>query len=743
MLVVATLAVAAWWLWNLDAGGGPRTNEEIAAESAPTAPRRVDSRPDIPAASEPAKPATETTPQPEASPEANPKGKPEAAAYDEPGITPVYGDLLKRGGAVITFDLRDAQGQWLIDESVSVRLIRRLGRFSINESCHWVFDDGVILCDGESSAGLEPGTYELEVEAGRYGWKRHTFTVQRGEKAMHELRLPYWRRIITCHFNDLQGNPLPFLTSPPNVETKKIGAPDDFYAQGPEQILRKPPTPGMGGGGGRGGKGGFAYRRARGSGGLMVYPTDGGKWYMAVFAGAPNTISAEGPASQWPGENLLVDGTFDSAADAKVEFRLAAPADLDAEYAKHFRMNADDPGQRSLLAWAERKGALAAADDPADEFSGARIVVDLGESQGLEPRLLEVEKDDKGAELPRRSFGGMVRMNRRGGLWYAQAAQGREYWLVIGSERDFEAEPERIKVNSRVTRLDRKPPAGVDNVLPWNLVPTLDAWAIHREAALFTPTMDLSVPLLRVDYAKPALLVPPAARAPATAEPELALKWRFGAHADANIFGSRRSTWQPQWIEFDEIKLPGETLLQQLDAGTLQPRPPSRGLYFRTVDPWGAGLPWVEATLHALEDDARAQRLRDLERRGNIDGWRPNLSTAFANDRADDPTGLTDKDLQRDRARRYVGADFERECKDDADLAFYLRTGAWYDSYSRLSTGKYGYHIDLRFSLTPGKKYVLYLWSNSRDDLQPDARIVFQATEVTDLGLITLPAYTE
>lgn len=738
LLVIMTLAVAAWWLWNLDAGDGPRANEESTAEERPLQHRGEEARPDAPASTVPAKPAPEAATHPETKPEA----KPEAAAYDEPAQIPVYGDLLKRGGAVITFDLRDAQGQWLIDEPVSVRLIRRLGRYSTSEDCYWSFDDGTVVCDGESSAGLEPGNYELEVVAGRYGWKRHTFDVQRGEKSRHELRLPYWRRIITCSFVDLRGRALPFLTGVPTVETTKTSAPDGFYPQHAPDILRLPPTPGMGGGGGRGGKGGFAYRRASGGGRAIVYVTDGGLWHVAVFAGAPNRISAESPGADWPGEDLVIEGTFDSAADSRVEFRMDAPSDLDTRYAQHYRMKAADPGDKSLLDWAARKGVLPPADDPADVFSGARIVLDLGVEPGFQPALTLIPRQEDGIEQPYPRVA-PTKMTRRGSLWYAPVALGDEYWLQISDDHGFESVPERIRAETRITRIARPAPTGSGLAMAWALNPTLDAWAIHRQALVQTSGSS-DGGQFGINFMRATLLLSEAGRDALAECSDARLVFQFGADAETSTLPKARGPWGVTWRELDAtLRLPGADMLNQLDAGTLQPASPRSGLYFRAVDPWGAGLPWVEATLHALEDDARAQRLRDIEIRGNKDGWRPDLSFRFANARERDPSGLTEDDLNRERVREFVGEDFERECKDDADLKFYLRTGAWYDSYTRLRGGEYGYHIDLERKLTPGKKYVLYLWSNSRHDLRPDARIVFQAAEVTDLGVITLPAYTE
>lgn len=71
--------------------------------------------------------------------------------------------------------------------------------------------------------------------------------------------------------------------------------------------------------------------------------------------------------------------------------------------------------------------------------------------------------------------------------------------------------------------------------------------------------------------------------------------------------------------------------------------------------------------------------------------------------------------------------------------AFMRKNGAWYSTFRKLQSDRCGY-MDGRFELEPGKRYVLYHWSNSRDELLPDRRIDFVATQrVTDL--VVLPGY--
>jgi len=750
LLLIVALGAAGWWLWQLDAGTAPRVNSELADDQPRKLQLIVDQLPDAP--KEPAKPATPDTPTKEDKPAAQPDIPP---VPDEPAIAPVYNDLLKRGGAVITFDLRDAQGQWLVEDSVTAKLVRKLGRYATDEDCFWSFDDGAVVCDGESSAGLEPGSYEIEIGAGNYGWLRHAFTVQRGEQGRFELRLPYWRRIITCSFNDLNGNALPFLPAAPRVETTSPAAPKQLESKSPGRILREPPTPsegGMGGGGGRGGRGGFVRRGS----GNSVYVTDGGKWYLAVFAGLHNIINAEGPGGPWPGTNLVIAGTFDSAADAHMEFRLDAPADLDTRYAESRRIGADDPGQRSLLAWAARKGAHPPLGDAADVApTSRRVLLNITGAQGLQPWYASVLSDEEGQLQPAPDWeiGKYRPPRRRDGQWFFDIPMDTRAWMRLWDGAAFVTEAELIETTQMVTTIDRAVIAKEVDVLPWLLPQTVDGWAVHRSFRISWSEYEgeLGPPIkfsqATFNLGRKSVLVPPLSELAAQERGTVFHEWmlagsatRIDLRAAMGVHG-----WNPireRVCGSSSLRADATEAFSMLNSGAQGPALKS-GLYFRAVDASGAGLPWVEATLHTLQDDQRAQRLRALERQGDKDGWRPYLNRTFANTRFRDPQGLTDADLQRERVREFVGQDFERECKDDADLKFYLRTGAWYDSFTRLTTGEYGYHIDLGRKLEPGKKYVLYLWSNSRDDLNPDARIVFQAAEVSDLGVITLPAYTE
>lgn len=94
------------------------------------------------------------------------------------------------------------------------------------------------------------------------------------------------------------------------------------------------------------------------------------------------------------------------------------------------------------------------------------------------------------------------------------------------------------------------------------------------------------------------------------------------------------------------------------------------------------------------------------------------------------------------RLRALLGDTVFEAFETDAQRLWFARNGAWYDVARPVRTDDHGYVATQDLTPVPGKVYVLYLWSRSRDASYPDARIVFEAGPgVTDLGVIRLPSY--
>ena len=94
---------------------------------------------------------------------------------------PVYGELVKRGGAIAKFQVLDARDQPLVGPSLKLQLWRKVGVRWIEDEVFWDSQNKCVVCDGLSSGGLEPGEYELEVRNDAYGDILHRFQVHKNE----------------------------------------------------------------------------------------------------------------------------------------------------------------------------------------------------------------------------------------------------------------------------------------------------------------------------------------------------------------------------------------------------------------------------------------------------------------------------------------------------------------------------------------------------------------------------------
>ena len=139
----------------------------------------------------------------------------------------------------------------------------------------------------------------------------------------------------------------------------------------------------------------------------------------------------------------------------------------------------------------------------------------------------------------------------------------------------------------------------------------------------------------------------------------------------------------------------------------------------------------MEGTLLAFEQDAASRRLRKH--------WMG--SAAEMEECYELLCKLAAKDVEAGHPDALRLNELLEKLADPASREWLRREGAWYSTRSRLFSSDHGY-MNLETGLVPGKRYVLYLWSRSRDEMTPDRRIDFVAAEgITDLGVVILPGY--
>lgn len=721
ILALLPLTIGAIVLWNQ--GGSSRASRSdsgaacaVGCTSVGTGAR--------PGAAMPCRPAiTPEVPRKTALTEAEPQSAADAFDDSDPMVArraphvADYGPGLARGGGRVEFQIRDAKGAELEGGGAPavVQLWRKLGTFGHDETARYDSESRMLVCAGAGDAGLEPGDYELRASFGVYGNVYHEFSVGPGETRREELRTPNWRRIVTLNFVDSNDRPVPFLVSPPRVNTE----PPKFEHESrlePSRVLRDPPRPAQGGGGG---SGGFSYRRSRNRAWSGVrFPTDNGRWYVRVFAGCSNGISVS------LGLDMFGVESWSETSDCTEEpwdhytVRLPLTPEYDDLMQQRQLTREDNPGNRALLTDPVNRQPA----PPADPFDEAtldenmwRLVITVAAPVPLTPILTQrFNLNDGPAEGDSAPRPQSLRYSPQHNVWWLDMAtcydaevrfEGAGILLpAAGSVERIAPGPQRVQRQHRsleCVQLLVSPPS-----------PTVHAFGHHCVCALGGVSPLAGTALPQSDGTRKVWI-----------PKHLALALEAGTRGEVQFFESELRT---RISHTCTITLSAKNV-QELALGGTSVQAEARGLALRAIGPAGEGLPWVEASLVTEEEDIASKRARLV--------W---LASRAANDRAmeDCYLRLGEEPDPGDELLALLG-----RFKDESARAFMKKNGAWYSTFRKLQSDRCGYMAG-RFELEPGKRYVLYLWSNSRDELLPDRRIDFVATEgVADLGVIVLPGY--
>lgn len=782
LLLLAGLA-GLWWLLQDDSRGRLPRND-VALDGAPVprvpGPQPVVERPQ--AAPEPDAPAPLLD---EPGPVAPAPATPEPELHQ-----PDYGPRLRRGAARIEFELADAQGAAIPAQYCSVSLWRMLGSHWLKEEAGTQSGTGLVVCDGLGEqnipgAGLEPGDYELDIHSNRYGAVRHRFTVMHGEKRREKLLLPNWTRTICFRFVHPDGSPVQWIKSPPAVTCTSPALPGQARSQPADVPLRLAPTdePGLVTGGGWYSSRSSSERMQRSND--SVYPTDDGRYWVRVFAGAENTVRFT-LGTLWGREEYTVTDTFTEARWDEVTVTLQTVADFAEQVAALEKRKADPPGGKQILA-ADTYNEFVREPQPYDPLTAPvrpheqRLVVRV--SANFDP-IVEISYDGKAMRGA---------MQRTGELFSAYFNDEKPAWFRITDGAMFATDWERVPelAPGAATELSRTATASIVAIGSDGLTPTLRA---------FAHTLDFDIGLSKAPAPKPVedpkitegatddIVEDPSDRPGQDLAPnpndnprmqnpaggrvlrkvvlhqrdgELRGELRLGPSSLDAIAGDETLTTRVHLRgvartrraisggiekspdgrdQFTPLTLNGTwrkhegSAADLLRGGNIQPHLDS-AFCLRAIGDQGEGLPWVAGVIFEHEHDTIAQQVRAVLARHDL-RMEPEDRKAYAAGLAQVQAAPTEAGL-----RELIGNAYDR-FETDAQRLWYARHGAWYSARNKAFSDEHGYIASQAMNLEPGKVYVLYLWSHSRDDNQPDARIVFKAAPgVTDLGAIALPSY--
>ncbi|MHC4840903.1 MAG: hypothetical protein ACYTDT_08115 [Planctomycetota bacterium] len=652
---------------------------------------------------------------------------------------PDYGPMLRRSGSKIDFKLVDANGRECELADSSVSLYRQLGSYWLREGCEIDAVNNRIACDGHSlegqaGVGLEPGNYELEHFSSKWGNLRHEFSVDRNNHQARQIQTEAYLRRICFDFRDQHGNAVPWIYMPPSVSTSSDRLEYKKRHQPKQSFLVTPPSQrttggvGIGGGGGRGGSGGLAYRRS-----LVMYPTDDGRWYVLVWAGSNNTVRFKFREKLWGTDEIVFKGKFLEGSWDNHQVTLEIPDNFDELAGPRKTVSKRyTPGQEQ-----ETLDTLnPVRPDPRDalvERGWARVIARVApRTSGMPVIRLKNSKlpackfthvsDEWVAEVPaRESFS--IGVKDAAHLWECATTT-----LHDGEIRKIDLYPFQ---SQSVMSCQGMPESLIQASFGfrWNLVADEEDFKVKS---------DTHYHLANGIFRQWEPGVPAEKLKKFVSKGHDAIVWSFTAPRNAT---SARRYGRSHILE---TKIEGnfENIAPAIEGMSWSKKFPGR-LFARAVGTGGEGLPWVHGIVQPYEIDAIAQQVRSKSRLEDGTKLRIDIYDYVLSGYADgmESAMKTEGDARTKALGKLIGERNAKRLKTSDERYWFAENGAWYKSDSKLYTDDHGY-IHSEQSLTPAKIYVLYLWSDSRDDLEPDARIVFKAGEsFTDLGVIQLPSY--
>lgn len=183
-------------------------------------------------------------------------------------------------------------------------------------------------------------------------------------------------------------------------------------------------------------------------------------------------------------------------------------------------------------------------------------------------------------------------------------------------------------------------------------------------------------------------------------------------------------------IELDAAQRERLSTDKECEVGVALP-----GLWFRVTAGDAPLQAYAEAVVHTLEEDELARKM--MEHESGLGEKRPGPVAITARMRK---VALNTESTSKELAAA-LGAELAGLYPDSEMQRRLARYGTWYNTEKKLRSDEAGFVHGLGLNLEAGKRYVLYVWLHSRDDLKPDRRIVFEVSGMsTDLGLLPIPA---
>ena len=624
---------------------------------------------------------------------------------------PIYGDGIIRSSAKAYFYLQDARSKLLEPNIVvKVRIWRNIKKdLWLEEDAFYNHQKSMIECEGINHQGLEPGYFSVEVDGGGYGVLKFKFGLKKNEELTSTYIMPNFSKVIAVQFVDGDGKNVKYTRSKPIYKWADNVAPFSEYDSQKYLVLKNTPNSNRTWftcGGGR------SVTRCCGGPRDYVYEPEDGRYYIRVFSGQEGQINYEYRENEGPQIPYFLESKFDDKLDSLV-IQLKEPPSIKEET----RVYIISKSINNELVGYNVNPIRTESSTQEEKFNYSLKGISYQIKNSKFPLQLEYKI---GSHRPITLKGDGFLFQQNFNRYFTESEISvrlvdkkifQSAWEKVSLEegvasfKEIKFNLKEFKVNILLSPTFLEMAKDFSTVTSENNSFDLQS---NNKSLSFSSLFNLDDKLLEENLSELNFSI----------KSNVSIDYATnGTFKPIGYLGEKGFYEEPLLLSSSEII---NSVGQEVEIALIQ-----KTLILRAINNTDSGLPWVEASLVAFEDLSVASEIQTAFNDSSNNQFLESLANVGIND----PVEMS-KNIEITDKLKIIFS------KEDV-LEYFYKNGTWYNATAKGVSDSKGYLILKSEELIPGKKYTLFLWHQTENDLKPDKEISFIAQKgITDLGAI-------
>lgn len=635
---------------------------------------------------------------------------------------PVFGKGLSPSSSKAYFLIHDAKGKLLEPNIVQKARLWRNVRNDLwhEEKAEFNHTLSRVECMSVDSPNLEPGYYALEIDGGGYGILKINFNLLKDEDYSAIYAMPNFSKIVVVQFIDQDGKNAKYTQSIPAYQWQQNDSPFNHYKAKEILVLRDPPHDFIFSGGRRSAKSISGTR----SNSDIVYQPENGRYYLRVFSGQEGSIIYKFSKSENSMESFVLESKFTDNKNDLIVIQLKDSPLIDANTLVY----KIDGRKNSALVGYNLNEIRVPAQETKVNFNYAQkgisyLIKGTKHSIQLEYQLNQyLIKNIEGDDF-------LFQYN------FDKFEVGNELNVRFTDKKLYETPWENIIIGeneliSKEAILNLK-----EFQVNFLLSPTFFEMAKNASEILGKKNS------FKTKVSEKGIIFTSLFNADTTISEETFLNPKFVIKSNISLNKTTKGIFNPEsHSDKKQFKFAfniSENAIRNSVNHEVDISPIQNTLILRAINQMDSGIPWVEASLIAMDEFEYANEVKTLLSDSVHSQY---LEKITADSQYSDISSQLQSYIKGDKEVIKTNEELNNLIKifsDTLPLKYYLDNGTWYNSSVKSVSDSRGYLVLSSDKLIAGKKYKLFLWCQSQTEFKPDKEISFIAqTGITDLGVI-------